>query len=93
MEVQVSWYDRAVSAIHEATRLLPDGIPLGKRVKIVDAAYPFGSRDHFPYKMWLKARYAYLQGFGYQKRGGEAQMRLPLSPLERARERSEARPS
>jgi hypothetical protein len=82
-----SWYDSAVEHIRKATLSLPADMPLAERAKVVDAAYPFGAREHFPYKMWLKARYGYLRHFGYMK-PGDPQMRLPLSPLERAQAKS-----
>lgn len=63
----------AIAAVHE--NLAPD-VSLDTRVKAIDAAYPFGAREHFPYKAWLKARAAYLGQFGYQKRS-DRQARLP----------------
>lgn len=80
----MSWYDTAVETIRAATEGLPNDMPLDERMKIVDAAYPFGERKMWPYKMWLKARRAYLARFGYR-------VELPLfaqSPLERARARA-----
>lgn len=32
------------------------GVPARDRLKLIDAAYPFGERDYWPYKAWLKAR-------------------------------------
>lgn len=32
---------------------------------IIDAAYPFNQRSHWPYKAWLKARKTYLRDYGY----------------------------
>lgn len=85
----MSWYDSAVETIREATKDLPNDMPLDERKKIVDAAYPFGDRSMWPYKMWLKARRQYLARFGYR-------VDLPLfeqqmSPLDRAKAKSEAR--
>jgi hypothetical protein len=31
----------------------------------VDAAYPFGERAHYPYKVWCKVRRNYLMRYGY----------------------------
>jgi len=52
-----SWYRAACQAI---SRALDEGRERGLAgaalLKHVDEAYPFGPRQHFPYKMWLKAR-------------------------------------
>lgn len=83
----MSWYDSAVETIRTATAGLPNDMPLDERKKIVDAAYPFGDRSMWPYKMWLKARRQYLARFGYR-------VELPLfeqSPLDRAKAKAEAR--
>lgn len=79
-----TWYEAAVAAIHKATDTLPADMPLEERVKIVDAAYPFGPREYFPYKKWLQARRHYLVRFGYKPRGSQSTLPL-LSPLERAK--------
>lgn len=81
----MSWFDSAVEHIREATKDLPIDTPLQERMKIVDAAYPFGERSMFPYKMWLKARRQYLGKFGYRND-------LPLlSPLELQKKRADGR--
>lgn len=82
----MSWHDRAVETIRQATEGLPLDMPLEQRMKIVDAAYPFGERKFTPHKMWLKARRAYLARFGY--RVELPLFDLPMSPLERARARA-----
>jgi hypothetical protein len=65
----VSWYERAREAITHVHASLPDDAPLKERQKAVDAAYPFGSREYWPYKGWLKARRQYLCRYGYVPRG------------------------
>lgn len=45
---------------------LPEDMPLVARMKAVNAAYPFGERERWPYKAWLKARREYLGRFGYR---------------------------
>lgn len=85
----MSWYDSAVATIREVTKDLPNDMPLDERTKIVDAAYPFGQREMWPYKMWLKARRQYLARFGY--RVELPLFEQPMSPLDRAKAKSEAR--
>lgn len=82
-----SWFDSAVETIHEATEGLPTDMPLDERMKIVDAAYPFGERAMWPYKMWLKARRQYLARYGYRV-STPLFDGLPPSPLERAKARA-----
>lgn len=80
------WMETAVSTIAAVTKDLPDDLPLAERMKVVDAAYPFGSREMWPYKAWLKARRQYLVRFGYVSKTAAP---LPLlSPLERAKARA-----
>jgi hypothetical protein len=62
--------EQARKAIEGATRDLPANTPLEDRVAIVDAAYPFGLRDHHPYECWLKERSKYLKRFGWQPAKG-----------------------
>lgn len=83
-----SWYIAAVNVIHEATAALPQDMPLDERKKIVDAAYPFGERSMFPYKMWLKARRQYLARYGYRV---DTPLLDMLSPLDKAKRKAEAR--
>lgn len=57
------WADIARTVIAEVAATLPDDLPLKERKAAIDAAYPFGSRECWPYKAWLKARRAYLARF------------------------------
>lgn len=59
----MSWYDSAVRCIREADAKLPADLPIEERRKAISAAYPFGVREHWPYKMWLKAQKEYLGRF------------------------------
>ena len=84
-----TWYDSARAAIALATKDLPADTTLDERMKVVDAAFPFGSREMWPYKAWLKARRQYLAPFGYVSKSAPP---LPLlSPLERAKAKAERR--
>jgi hypothetical protein len=60
------WSERAREAIRRAHETVPEDATLQERMKIVDAAYPFGQRELWPYKAWLKARKSYLQSYGYK---------------------------
>lgn len=62
----MSWRDIAEHVIHQVDQALPTDAPLADRVKAIDAAYPFGVRDHHPYKIWLDCRRKYLGRHGYQ---------------------------
>lgn len=68
----MSWADHARAAIAHVHAQLPADAPLEARRKAVDAAYPFGSRDHWPYKAWLKVRRQYLARYGQKPRGTTA---------------------
>lgn len=60
------WSDIARSVIGEAHAKVPDGATLQERMAIIDAVYPFGARERWPYKAWLKARTNYLRPYGYR---------------------------
>jgi len=55
---QASW--DAIDAMHKT---LPTPCTLEQRKQALDAAYPFGDRDHYPYKAWLAARREYLDRY------------------------------
>lgn len=59
-----SWSDVSRATIARVALTIPDETPLKERKAIIDAAYPFGPRSHWPYKAWCKARRAYLQKHG-----------------------------
>lgn len=85
MTGRTTWHDKARSVIKQIHDGLPADISFADRKRTVDAAYPFGVRQHWPYKAWLEARRAYLDRFRPDPPG-------PLfdqieSPLERARRR------
>lgn len=72
------WAEHARSVIQRVSAELPAGIMLGDRVRAIDEAYPFGTRAHWPYKMWLKERRAYLTKYGWLPKGHRAN--TPLFP-------------
>ena len=63
------WGERAREVIAAVHRTMPPDLPLKERTAAIDAAYPFGQRELWPYEAWLKARREYLRRFGYRKRG------------------------
>lgn len=52
------WSDRARAVIADVVEANPgaDDVAL---LAAIDAAYPFGPREHFPYKAWLAERTAF----------------------------------
>lgn len=76
----MTWADRARAAIYGAHKALPESATLAERKRMIDAAYPFGLRANFPYKVWLRERKRYLKAYGYRGRPA-----LVLSADEEAR--------
>lgn len=65
----LSWHERAVEAIEAVHRALPPSIGFKARRAAIRDAYPFGSREHYPYKAWLKAQRAYLARYSDKPAG------------------------
>lgn len=80
----MSWAGEARRVIYEAVKDIPEETPLKERKAVVDAAYPFGERKYFPYKMWLKERKAYLVKYGHKPQSKA----LVETPMERMIRRS-----
>lgn len=70
----MDWSHLARQTIERVALSLPDDMPFKERRAAIDAAYPFGQRQYWRYKAWLKARKTYLSKFG--KIG-----RIPPAPL------------
>ena len=64
----MTWREEAAQIIAEATRGLPNDMPLAERTKIVDAARPSWGGCSWPRKAWQRARREYLVEFGYRPR-------------------------
>jgi hypothetical protein len=65
---------RVIAEVDAANATLPPA----ERLKVIDAAYPFGERDCWPYKAWLKARKEWI--------GKHVRMPVPVkheTPMER----------
>lgn len=60
----MEWSDIARQTIERVALTIPDEADMKARKAAIDAAYPFGERQYWPYKAWLKARKAYLSKFG-----------------------------
>lgn len=81
----MSWYNSSVAHIKAVDAALPADISVEDRRKAISAAYPFGERRYFPYKMWLKAQREYMGQFVKS----DAQVPVKhLSPLERMMKRA-----
>lgn len=54
-----TWYEAACEAIHEGytahRREHPEATPKESFIHARDNCYPFGPREHHPYKAWLAA--------------------------------------
>lgn len=87
-----SWAWRARNCIQEAHNALPADISFEDRKKAIFNAYPFGSREYHPYKMWLKEQKRYLVQYDPNPpSGGLFRIEDHLSPLERMMQRAGAR--
>lgn len=58
-----TWFKRAQAVLQRLDNKLPDTLTKADRIKAVREAYPFGERDGYPYKAWLKAQRQYLGVF------------------------------
>lgn len=55
-----TWADTARAVIARVDADLPPGASLEARRQAIDAAYPFGRRCHYPYRVWCRVRRAHL---------------------------------
>jgi hypothetical protein len=77
------WSRVARETIERVAATIPDETCLKARKAIIDAAYPFGPRSHWPYKAWCKARREYLARFepgGCRKAKPTSLEHLPRDP-------------
>lgn len=58
------WSAISRATIAKVAAALPDDATLKERKAAIDAAYPFGIRQYWPYRAWCKARRAYLEKHG-----------------------------
>ena len=64
----MTWRQQAAEVIYQATKHLPDDIPLSERQKVVDDARPGWVYMSWPRKAWQAARRDYLMRYGYKPR-------------------------
>lgn len=57
------WANIARSTIETVARSIPSDASFKDRKAAIDGAYPFGARQMWPYKAWLKARRVYLRQY------------------------------
>ncbi|MBE9199081.1 MULTISPECIES: hypothetical protein [unclassified Nodularia (in: cyanobacteria)] len=70
------WRLAARQAIQKAIAATsPDDLPSLKEA--IDAAYPFSSREYYPYKVWLSERKAYFQILGIPTRRPHPKKKRP----------------
>lgn len=55
----MTWYDESIAVIRQVVRDNPN-VPEAELRRLVSKAYPFGPRQHWPYKAWCKAVNAIL---------------------------------
>ena len=61
------WAEGAYRAIRAVIEAMPDGEAPADTLARVDAAYPFGERAMFPYKMWLRDRAVLMVALGLRE--------------------------
>lgn len=86
--MSLSWYLASKNAIKIAHESIPDAATFAERKKAIQAAYPYGERRYWPYKMWLKAQREYLARYD-DKPAGPLHAAMIESPLDRAKRLSE----
>ena len=52
----MSWLETSFNVIEKALANVPADADFHTVDQAIAAAYPFGEREHHPYKQWLKAR-------------------------------------
>ena len=79
-----SWSNVARATIQRVAATIPDDAPLKERKRLIDAAYPFGPREYWPYKAWCKARRKYLERYGLKPLHAPQPTLLDLLPRDPA---------
>lgn len=59
----MEWARVARETISRVGSTIPEEATFKQRKAVIDAAYPFGPREYWPYKAWLKARKDYLKRY------------------------------
>lgn len=74
------WSNVARATIASVAAKIPEDTPLKERKALIDAAYPFGVRQYWPYRAWCKARRAYLERYGLKPLREKEPTALDLLP-------------
>lgn len=62
-----SWYSRSLEVIERVVlQARTENKTPAETLAMIEAAYPFGERAMWPYKMWLKARRDAIRTYGLQ---------------------------
>ncbi len=69
---------QARAIIAELAKTLPAETPIKDRRRAVRRAYPWGARQYWAYRAWLKAQKEYLKPF----EAPGSRWGIPLTPLE-----------
>ncbi|MBZ9712215.1 hypothetical protein [Deinococcus multiflagellatus] len=54
------------------------GTPAKEILRQIDQAYPFGTREHHPYKMWLEVRKEAIKALGLETKSTQPRLIGPL---------------
>lgn len=91
----MSWTDRSHVLIDQIHASLPADATYEQRVKALRDGYPYSMRSGWAYKVWLKARKAYLRKYreeaGRPRNDKQGNFDAMLSPLDRAKAKAEGR--
>ncbi|AVX04191.1 hypothetical protein MXMO3_01665 [Maritalea myrionectae] len=79
------WRQKAIRTIWATHAKLPANASFDERTKALHAAYPFGVRRQYPYKVWLEEQRKYLSRYDPKPAGP---LLPPKSPLELAKEKA-----
>ena len=75
------WRSQSVAAIAEALASVPADADDKAKLKAISAAYPFGERRMYPYKIWLDC---VAQHFGKVKKASERKAAIKIAAYEQA---------
>ena len=65
-----NWANAALTAMTETLlKCRAEGQTPADTAKAIDAAYPFGEREHHPYKVWLRERKLFFAQHGLPRNG------------------------
>lgn len=67
MSAESRWRKSAREVIERTLAALPAGAPMKQVRQALRNAYPFGTREHYPYKCWLIEQRAALKRLGVKR--------------------------